>query len=196
MRVKVSHRLAVVRPDDPRAVRSRDAILAAARDLLRDHGPAAVTHQRVAERAGVGRATVYRHWARAEQLLLDAMAGSDLPYFKKPSTPVRPWLFRQLRAMADELAHPEAVTVAVTLMHGARWDEQLARQRDGATAAIVERVGAALELAFTTGELAERPIPADAAAHLVGPLVWRATMQVGRPTSDDFINRLLDGVGL
>lgn len=185
-----------MRQSDPRAVRSRDAILAAARDLLRDHGPAAVTHQRVAERAGVGRATVYRHWAQAEQLLLDAMAGADLPYFKNPPTPVRPWLFRQLRAMADELSHPSAVAVTVTLMHGAFGDPQLARQRDGATAAIVERLGAALDLAFTTGELPHRPDPADAAAQLIGPLVWRATMQVGVPTTDAFLHHLLDGLGL
>jgi len=167
-------------------------MLAAARDLLRDHGPAAVTHQRVAERAGVGRATVYRHWAQTEQLLLDAMAGADLPYFKDPSNPVRPWLFRQLRAMADELADPAAVAVTVTLMHGAFGDAQLARQRDGATAAIVERLGAALDLAFAHGELRERPDPADAAAHLIGPLVWRATMQLGVVTTDAFLDRLLD----
>ena len=47
-------------PPDPRTVRSREAILAAARHLLLHHGPAAVTHQRVAEQAGVGRATVSR----------------------------------------------------------------------------------------------------------------------------------------
>jgi len=183
-----------VRPNDPRAVRSRDAILAAARDLLRDHGPAAVTHQRVAERAGVGRATVYRHWARTEQLLLDAMAGADLPYFKDPPTPVRPWLFRQLRAMADELTQPAAVAVTVTLMHGAFGDAQLARQRDGATAAIVERIGVALDRAYAGGELPDRPDPADAAAQLIGPLVWRATMQVGVPVSDAFLDRLLDAL--
>jgi AcrR family transcriptional regulator len=185
-----------VRPTDPRAVRSRDAILAAARDLLRDHGPAAVTHQRVAGRAGVGRATVYRHWARTEELLLDAMAGADLPYFKSPPTPVRPWLFAQLRAMADELAHPATVAVTVTLMHGAFGDDQLAGQRDGATAAIVGRLGAALDLAFSSGELRTHPDPADAAAQLIGPLVWRATMQIGVPVTDAFLDHLLDGVWL
>ena len=58
---------------DPRAVRSREAMLAAARRLLAEEGLDAVTHQRVAQEAGVGRATVYRHWPRTDQLLLDAM---------------------------------------------------------------------------------------------------------------------------
>jgi AcrR family transcriptional regulator len=57
-------------------------MLVAARELLVGEGPGAVTHQRVAQEAGVGRATVYRHWPRPEQLLLDVMAGADLPHFK------------------------------------------------------------------------------------------------------------------
>src|SRR5437016_7314236 len=56
---------------DPRVVKSRETILSAARTLLQESGPAAVTHQRVAARAGVGRATVYRHW-RTPELLLSA----------------------------------------------------------------------------------------------------------------------------
>ena len=54
---------------DPRQARSRKAMLDAARELLAREGPAAVTHQRVARQAGVGRATVYRHWPRPEQLI-------------------------------------------------------------------------------------------------------------------------------
>jgi len=41
---------------DPRAARSREAILCAARLLLEREGPESVTHQRVAREAGVGRA--------------------------------------------------------------------------------------------------------------------------------------------
>jgi AcrR family transcriptional regulator len=47
---------------DPRAARSREAILAAAFDLLAREGPGAITQQRVARQAGVGRATACRHW--------------------------------------------------------------------------------------------------------------------------------------
>ncbi|MEV6622919.1 TetR/AcrR family transcriptional regulator [Amycolatopsis sp. NPDC051106] len=40
-----------------------------ARELPLESGPTAVTHAQVADRAGVGRATVYRHWPQAEPLL-------------------------------------------------------------------------------------------------------------------------------
>src|SRR6478672_11373927 len=94
--------------------RSRDAILTAARTLLLRDGPAGVTHQRVAAQAGVGRATVYRHWPRPEQLLLDVMAGVDLPFFREPAAPVRPWLAKQLRRLADELTLPNVSAAAAT----------------------------------------------------------------------------------
>jgi AcrR family transcriptional regulator len=110
---------------DPRQARSRKAMLDAARELLAREGPAAVTHQRVARQAGVGRATVYRHWPRPEQLMLDTMAGVELPFFRDPVTPVRPWLWGQLRTFADEIALPRG-----------RWrraghDEQFRQQPGG-----------------------------------------------------------------
>jgi AcrR family transcriptional regulator len=68
---------------DPRAARSREAILAAAFDLLAREGPGAITHQRVAQQAGVGRATVYRHWAAPENLLRDVLYTAELPFFAR-----------------------------------------------------------------------------------------------------------------
>src|SRR6266566_1989586 len=75
---------------DPRAARSREAILAAAYDLLAREGPGAITHQRVAQQAGVGRATVYRHWAAPEDLLRDVLFSAELPFFATPRCPCGP----------------------------------------------------------------------------------------------------------
>jgi AcrR family transcriptional regulator len=190
----LSHYNAAVTSTDPRSTRSRAAILTAARALLLKEGPAAVTHQRVAQEAGIGRATVYRHWAQPEQLLLATMSGSDLPYFRDPTSPIRPWLYRELRAMSSEMELPEVVAVTLTLMQGAVWSPQIAEQRDGATAEIIKRLRIALDLAVETGELAPGIDPADAAALLIGPLVYRTTMQA-RSVSDDLINQLLDSAG-
>ena len=46
----------------PRSEAARQAILQAARELLADGGPGAVTMEAVAARAGVGKPTVYRWW--------------------------------------------------------------------------------------------------------------------------------------
>lgn len=179
---------------DPRAVRSRDAILAAARELLREEGPVAVTHQRVAAHAEVGRATVYRHWPRPELLLTDAMAGVRLPFFLDPVTPVRPWLVQQLRGLADQLALPDVLAVAAALVQGAVWDAEVTGRRDGLAAAMSGQLGAALATAQETGELRAAVEPSDAPALLVGPLLYRGLLEPG-PVSDTLIDRLLDTVG-
>jgi AcrR family transcriptional regulator len=181
-------------PADPRAVRSREAILVAARRLLLSEGPTAITHQRVAQQAGVGRATVYRHWSGSEQLLLDVMAGVDMPFFREPETPVRAWLHRELRKLADELALPEVTAVALTLMQGAMWDQQILLQRDHFIRTINERIDAALALAVANREI-DTPIdPTDVPAMLIGPILYRTTMQAGA-VSEDLIDRLIDSIG-
>src|SRR2546430_13095536 len=101
---------------DPRAARSREAILAAAYDVLAREGPGAITHQRVAQQAGVGRATVYRHWAAPEDLLRDVLYTAELPFFATPALPLRPWLHAELRQLADELALPAVASLAIALM--------------------------------------------------------------------------------
>src|SRR5258708_38697723 len=101
---------------DPRAARSREAILAAAYDLLAREGPGAITHQRVARQAGVGRATVYRHWAAPQDLLRDVLYTAELPFFAAPALPLRPWLHAELRQLADELALPAVASLAIALM--------------------------------------------------------------------------------
>ncbi|MGM1063453.1 TetR/AcrR family transcriptional regulator [Saccharothrix sp. Mg75] len=179
--------------EDPRVTRSREAILVAARELLRDGGPAAVTHQRVAALAGVGRATVYRHWPRPEQLLTDAMAGVRMPFFLDPEVPVRPWLERQLRVLADELALPDVLAVTTSLLHGAVWDPEVTDRRDRLAAAVGGRLRAALEAAVDAGELRADGLD-DAPALLIGPLLYRGVLEPA-PVPDDLIARLLDAVG-
>lgn len=190
----VSYDLTVSYSTDPRAARSREAMLVAARELLVNEGPGAITHQRVAQQAGVGRATVYRHWPRAEQLLLEVMGGADQPLFKDPETPVRPWLHRQLRQMADELSVPSVAAVALTLHQSAIWDPRIAYQRDESVKTIAERIHAAVRAAAAGGEVETDVGPADLSAMLVGPIVYLTTMQKDA-VSDDLIDRLIDSVG-
>jgi AcrR family transcriptional regulator len=180
-----------------RGQRSHRAILAAARALLRVEGPAAVTHQRVAAEARVGRATVYRHWPRPEQLLLDAVAGADLPWLADPRPPIREWLAGELRRLADELAVPGVAAGAVVAVRSADGDGRrpgASSDRHPAVDRLAARLVDALSEAASTGELRASAAPADAAAMLVGPVLYRTIVQGGAVT-DDLIARLLDAVG-
>ncbi len=151
---------------DPRAARSREAILCAARLLLEREGPESVTHQRVAREAGV--------------------------VFKDPMSPVRPWLRRELQWVAGELASPAMAGVAVTLMHRARWDHATAERREHLMTLLTDRISAALDLAAAGRELANEPAePALVAAMLLGPMLFRRLMQ-DQPVSPELIEQALD----
>ncbi len=141
---------------DPRAARSREAILAAAFDLLAREGPGAITHQRVAQQAGVGRATVYRHWAAPEDLLRDVLFSAELPFFATPALPLRSWLRAELRQLADELALPAVASLAIALMEQTRSGSAGTRPHRHITV-ITERLAAAFALAVDAGELDTAP---------------------------------------
>ena len=70
---------------NPQVERTHRVMLDAARELLAEHGPAAVTHLRVSETSGVARATVYRHWPDRVDILLDLLrSGADLHFTPPP----------------------------------------------------------------------------------------------------------------
>jgi AcrR family transcriptional regulator len=177
---------------DPRAARSREAILAAAFDLLAREGPGAITHQRVAQQAGVGRATVYRHWAAPEDLLRDVLFSAELPFFATPALPLRSWLHAELRQLADELALPAVASLAIALMEQTRPGGAGTGPHRHVTA-ITERLAAAFALAVDAGELDTAPDAALAAAHLIGPLIYRTTLQAAA-VPDRLLAEVIDGV--
>ena len=177
---------------DPRAARSRQAILAAAHDLLAREGPGAITHQRVAQQAGVGRATIYRHWAAPQDLLRDVLLSAELPFFATPALPLRSWLHAELRQLADELALPAVASLASALMEQTRSGGAGARPHRHITA-ITDRLAAAFALAVDAGELDTAPDADLAAAHLIGPLVYRTTLQAAA-VPDRLLAEVIDGV--
>jgi AcrR family transcriptional regulator len=162
---------------DPRFERSRDAIVNAARELLLAHGPAAVTHNRIAEHAGIGRATVYRHWPRTDQLLAEAMATVAMPFFEQAAPPYREWLTRELTAIARQLDQGDVRAVTTTLASTALWDAAMDARRAGFAEVLSQRLTAALGEAEQHGEFSPRADAADVAALTIGPIYYRATIE-------------------
>ena len=68
----------------PRSTKAMKAILRAARKLLKEGGPAAVTMEAVAEHAGVGKPTLYRWWPNRHAVMMAAlMEEEESPIPKK-----------------------------------------------------------------------------------------------------------------
>ncbi|HEY6495190.1 MAG TPA: TetR/AcrR family transcriptional regulator, partial [Trebonia sp.] len=69
---------------NPRVKRTRDRMLAAARELLAEAGPAGLTYSSLAERAGVTRQTLYRHWPERSALLVDLILEGSVGGYPQP----------------------------------------------------------------------------------------------------------------
>lgn len=105
-------------PDhDPRVARSRAKILSAATDLLIERGPTGVTVDAVAERSGVAKSTLYRHWASVTDLLVDVI-GTNMPTMAAPDLTVgfRAALRATLHEVATTLSSPELLRVMPALI--------------------------------------------------------------------------------
>ncbi len=73
------------RPGRPRSTAAQAAILRATVEQIRETGYDAASMEAIAERAGVGKATLYRHWPNKEALAIEAI-GAIVRLIQAPDT--------------------------------------------------------------------------------------------------------------
>src|ERR1700733_11301707 len=112
------------------AARTLAAVHEALRSLFAEAGPAALTHQRVAQQAEVGRATIYRHWPRPVDLVTEALTVIDQPVFRSREGPLREWLSSELTRFSADLAQPVARQFLATVIGTAEQVQAVADLRD------------------------------------------------------------------
>ena len=176
---------------DPRAVRTRRVVLEAAAAIIATDGAGAITHQRVAEHAGVGRATLYRHWPTAADLLYDAMGEVDEPLFRRPTGPLKGWLRRELERVAVDIGQPNSVQFLAFLVSRSPMEPAAAAFRGNLIERSVAPLAAALNSAVESGELARSPDADDLLARLLGPLLFRVVHE-GRRATNEFIDSVIE----
>ncbi|WP_063742110.1 TetR/AcrR family transcriptional regulator [Streptomyces yerevanensis] len=176
--------------EDPRARRSRAAALTAATELLAEGGPENVTHATVARRAGIGRATVYRHWPDQQTLLIDALADDVRPLLTFDDSPVRDQLMTQMEQMADWLNQPVAVSVIANVVERAERDEDVRRIREEMFGHADEHFAGALASAVARGEFRpgiEEQVR-EVVSWILGPLLFQRFMLGARLDKDTVIS--------
>jgi AcrR family transcriptional regulator len=142
------------RPGRPRSERADRAIIDAALSLFAEDGPAGLCIEKVAARAGVGKATIYRRWPGKEDLLLDAIAALQAPLPEPAGRSVREDLVTLLSAMRDSVADPRrAREFALLLGEGAKYPRLMARYVETVLEPRREVIRSVLRRGVTTGEL-------------------------------------------
>ena len=79
-------RRSILRRGRPRSDQAHRAILDATRELIIEGGFHQLRLEHVAARAGVGKATIYRHWRSKEALALDVLLELAAPYLAVEET--------------------------------------------------------------------------------------------------------------
>jgi AcrR family transcriptional regulator len=187
------------RPGRPRSERADQAIIEAALSLFAESGPEGLCIERVAARAGVGKATIYRRWPGKEDLLLDAIAALKTPLPEPAGRSVREDLVTLVGTLCQDSADPRrAREFALLLGEGAKYPRLMARYVETVLEPRREVVRAVLRRGVASGEL--RPdLDVDAALFmLVGAVVARRGHEqqaVPAGYAERVVDELLRGLG-
>jgi AcrR family transcriptional regulator len=142
------------RPGRPRSERADRAIIEATLSLLAESGAAGLCIEKVAARAGVGKATIYRRWPGKEDLLLDAIACLKTPLPEPRGRSVRDDLLALVTAMCEQFADPcHMREFALLLGEGAAYPRLMTRYTETVIEPRREVIRAVLRRGMATGEL-------------------------------------------
>ncbi|CAJ61965.1 MULTISPECIES: TetR/AcrR family transcriptional regulator [Frankia] len=174
-------------PERPRRGRrrsegSRDAILQAAAELVIEHGYAAVSIEKIAQRAGVGKQTIYRWWPSKGDVLMEALARKADVHITLPDE--GSWA-ADLRHLLDdsfalarepqlgELLRALMVEAQLDPAFGTRFRAEFLERRRAALATLVER-------ARQRGDL-PAALTAGFAADVVFGVLWYRLLAIPQP---------------
>lgn len=169
---------------NPRVQRTRNRVLAVARELLPQVGPAGLTYALLAERAEVTRQTLYRHWPTRAALLFDLiLEGPDLGTYPEPGTDLRTVATAWLKSLRAGVGVPAVRTAALAVTAQADHDP------DSAQALL--RIGEDRHTDFNKLlEPSGIQISNDEFTLLYGPVLARLFLDRGQAT-DTFIDTVV-----
>ena len=179
---------------DRRVARSRAAVLGACSDLVCERGVGGVTVEAVAERSGVAKTTIYRHWPSREALLGEAVGAHGRP--DEPSaacTGLRADLVETLSCLARSLEHDAWAAALPSLLDAAGRDPELGRASRRLGEERRRPIADALERAVARGELEPGRDFGRAVDLLAGPLFYRRYLGERPVDEPGFVEAVVDG---
>jgi AcrR family transcriptional regulator len=176
---------AVLQPD------KTDAIVAAFYDELAEGGHDKLTMDRVAARAGVGKAALYRRWRSKEQMLAELVAmvggGEEKPVPDLGS--LRDDLYALIAEMIDAGSDPLVRQVMTYVIAMARSSPELIQAMWRVPGPNREDWQTVLQRAIDRGELAPDTDMEIALDIITGPM-WRRVIIAGDTLDPDYAKRL------
>jgi AcrR family transcriptional regulator len=165
----------------PRSEQADRAIIHAALEMFAESGAEGLCIEKVAARAGVGKATIYRRWPGKEDLLLDALAALRAPLPQPRGESVRDDLVALLEAMRSESVDPRLIE---------RYVETVVEPRRDVFRAVLRR-------GVATGELREGTNIEASVDMLTGAVLARTNLshdRADRGYAKRVVDELLTGM--
>lgn len=187
------------KPGRPRSEDACRAIRSAALDLLVERGFADVTIESIAERARVGKATVYRRWPCKADLIVHAFFETVAPRVRLvDSGDLRADFRQQMRLVVKQMSGPNGRALA-TLIGCMQMDPGLGESFRTRWLSVRRAEGRlALERGIERGELPADTDPDFVLDALYSPLHFRLLAGHGPLTpkfSDQIVDLVFDGLG-
>lgn len=180
---------------DPRVERSRRVICEAALAELAEVGFGAMSIESIAKRAGVGKATVYRHWNGKLDLLESALETIKDELVIPDTGTARERLTIQLMSLADYLASPEKSGALQAMVSASQHDDAVRAFHRRFSDARRQQLADLIQEGVDSGEFELRgrsPVDVHLVAEtLVGPLFFRRLMS-GQEFSRDRVAEIVD----
>lgn len=146
----------------------------------------------MAAEAGVGRATLYRHWPTVEDLLADVLLDCQAPLpTPEPSGDLRADLIAAVSAFVEPLNTSKLGEVLVVAMERAPADPRIAEMHEAMTAIGRKPLWDVVGAAISRGELDPGLTEASAAAYAIGPHLYQVLFDGATVTTAD-IERTVD----
>ncbi|HZT50746.1 MAG TPA: TetR/AcrR family transcriptional regulator [Stellaceae bacterium] len=179
---------------DPRIERSRQVILQAVLEELSETGYGALTIESAARRAGVGKATIYRHWPDKIALIADAFKLLQQQRDPELSTgSPREKLERILRHVADVVADSPFSSCLPALIEGAERDRAVRRFHHHFQAESRKPLIALLASGVASGDFPRRIDPETGAFALLGAIFF-CRLMTSTPFPQERVRVLIDTV--
>jgi AcrR family transcriptional regulator len=168
-------------------------VVDAALVLIAEVGVGEITVEAIAERSGVAKTTIYRHWDGKQAIVLDALSSVMIPPEDPDTGSVRDDLVALVAGFADGLSRGPLSSLLTSMMEAAERDPQVARLHHDEAAARHQVLRDAVARGAGRGEL-PRDVDADEVVAMVfGPIVYDRFV-AGQPVDADRAREVVDRV--
>lgn len=174
-----------------RTLEVTESVFAAVMDLLEDGGISAVTFQKVAQHAGVGRATLYRRWPEPVFLIGDALAATAADRIRISDTgSLRGDLAIMLGQIGNFIDSPSGRAAIIAGLTG-RQQPEFARMAQQLWGRRREDVAPLFARAKERGELAQ-DADADVLFALTAGALYARMIVMAQPIDNAWIDQTLE----